>query len=463
VKSINLSNEDRALTLGWLSVAPLLVWWLGWFPGFMSSDSIDQLGQVDRFDFFNFHPIVHTFSMWVATRVWDNPGAITLLQVLILAGLLGFLARRLTQVGVPWWLTVAAAWITAALPMVGATTITIWKDIPYSLAMVWAFAELLALARDRDRFWSSWWGPLRLGTALGLMWALRANGKVTVVIFAVALAIGFWRQWRRLLAAGGAVVAVGIVIPAVLLTVLSVNPGTIEPAEVFLPDVAAVVVNDPDWFGDADLARLQAIAPIEVWQGQYECSDSTPLVFDPNFNHAPPRENPWEYRSLVARTAITHLPTVVGHRWCAASFLFVPWPRDGSYLHRPPFEIPPNTLGIARDSISDRAYSFTLAQYQWIEKPGVEWLTWRPALVVLVGIATYIGIGVRRRLRPLLWAGGLIGAQLLNVAAMTPAHEFRYAFGVYLLCLMSLPFWWLIIRPDEALIGPPLRQLDSSP
>ena len=259
----------------------------------MSSDSIDQLGQVDRFEFFNFHPILHTFSMWVVTRVWDHPGAVTLLQVLLLAGLLGFLARRLTQVGVAWWLTVVAAWSTAALPMVGATTITIWKDIPYSLAMVWAFAELIALARDRDRFWTSWWGPLRLGTALGLMWALRANGKVAVLIFAVALAIGFWRRWRTLLAAGGAIVAVGIVIPAVLLTVLSVNPGTIEPAEVFLPDVAAVVVNDPDWFSEADVARLEAIAPIEVWQSRYQCTDSTPLVFDPNFNHAPPRENPW--------------------------------------------------------------------------------------------------------------------------------------------------------------------------
>ncbi len=457
MKSIEVSRENRALVLGWLSVFPLFIWWLGWFPGFMSSDSIDQLGQVDRFEFFNFHPIVHTFSMWVATRVWDHPGAVTLLQVLLLAGLLGFVARRLTQVGVPWWLTVAAAWVTASLPMVGATTITVWKDIPYSLAMLWAFAELVALARDRNQFWASWWGPLRLGAALGFMWALRANGKVTVLIIAVALAVGFWRRWRPLLAMGGAVVAVGIVLPAVLLAALSVSPGTIEPAEVFLPDVAAVVANDPGWFDEVDTARLEAIAPIDVWQGQYECSDSTPLVFHPQFNHSPPRDDPWTYRSLVVRTAATHVPTVVGHRWCAASFLFVPFPRDGSYLHRPPFEIPPNTLGFARDPISDRAYSFTLAQYQWIEKPGVEWFTWRPALVILAGIATYIAVAVRRRLRPLLWAGGLIGAQLLNVAAMTPAHEFRYAFGLYLLCLMSLPLWWLIVRPSDAAVEPARR------
>jgi hypothetical protein len=436
-----------------MSALPLLVWWLGWFPGFMSSDSIDQLGQADRFEFFNFHPILHTFSIWVATRVWDHPGAVTLLQVLILAGLLGLVAWRLTQVGVPWWLTVAAAWITAALPMVGATTVTIWKDIPYSLAMVWGFAELVALARNRDRFWSSLWGPLRLGTALGLIWAFRANGKVTVLIFAVALAVGFRDRWRSLLVTGGALVAVGLAVPLILLTTLPVDSDTIEASSVFLPDVAGVLVNDPDWFSAADRETLEAIAPLDVWQSQYQCSDSTALAFHPDFDLSPTREQPWRYRSLVARTAITHLPTVLGHRWCAASFLFVPVARDGSYLHRPPFEIPPNTLGIARDSISGRAYSFTLAQYTWIERSGVLWFTWRPALVILAGLATYIGIAVRRRLRPLLWAGGLIGAQLVNVAAMTPAHEFRYAFGIYLLCLMSLPFWWLIVRPDEAEIA----------
>ena len=80
---------------------------------------------------------------------------------------------------------------------------------------------------------------------------------------------------------------------------------------------------------------------------------------------------------------------------------------------------------------------------------------------VLAGIATYVGIAIRKRLRPLLWAGGLMGAQLINVAAMTPAQEFRYAFGIYLLSLMSLPFWWLIIRPYEAAIEP-VGRLDSS-
>ncbi len=447
------TRANLVLYLGWLSVLPLLVWWLGWFPGFLSSDSVDQMGQVARFDFYNFHPIFHTFSLWLVTSVWDNAGAITLVQVVVLAGLLGLVARRLTQVGVPWWLSVGVVWVAAALPMVATMTITVWKDVPYTLAMVWAFTELLLLARDRDRFWGSFAGPLRLGSALGLVWAFRPNGKITVILLIVALAIGFRHRWKSLLVTFGAVIGVGVVVPAALLVVLPVHAGTIEPAEVFMSDVASVVVHDPDWFDTADLELIEAVGPLEVWNSEYKCTDSSPLIFHPDFDTSAARGDPWTYRSLVARSVLTHIPIVAGHRLCAASYLFWPVQPADVYLHRPPFEIPPNTLGIARTHLSWRAYEATFAQYQWTEQDSHFWFTWRPALMILAGIATYAAIAFRRRLRPLLWAGALIAAQLVNVAATTPAQEFRYAFGLYLLSLLSLPLWWLVIRPSASRVA----------
>jgi hypothetical protein len=452
-RSLWNAPANRALLLGWLSLLPLLVWWVGWFPGFLSSDSIDQLGQVARFDFHNLHPISHTFSVWVVTRVWDHPGAVTLVQVLILAGLLGYTAKRVTEVGVPWWLAAAAAWITAAVPMVAATTITIWKDVPYSLALLWAFAELILLARDRSGFWAGRVGPARLGVALGMIWVLRPNGFITVLLLVLVIAIGFRHQWRRWLPMAAVAAGIGVLLPALLLRVLPATSTAIEPAEVFMPDVAAVVVHDRAWFDAADLQLVEAVGALRVWDEYYQCSDSTPLLFHPEFDTGVARDDPWAYRGLVARSTLSHLPTVAGHRWCVGSFLVWPVQPAGTFLHRPPFEIPPNTLGIARSSISDRAYAFTLAQYQWIERDGVIWFTWRPALVILAAIATYAAIALRRRLHPLLWGGALGAAQLVNVAATVPAQEFRYALGLYLMGLMSLPLWWLIVRPRDSRIA----------
>jgi hypothetical protein len=447
------SMPNRATVIGGLGVVPMLVWWLGWFPGFLSNDSIDQLGQVARFDFTNIHPISHTFSLWLVTRVWDNPGAVTLVQVLLLSGVVAYTARRLTQVGVPWWLSGSTAVAVGAVPMVAATVVTIWKDVPFSIAMLWAFAELLVMARDRQHFWGGLTGPLRLGTALGLMWVLRANGSITVVIVVVALAIAFHAWWRSLLATVSITVGIAFALPAWLLAVLPSTPTAIEPAEVFMPDVASVVVHHPGWFDAGDLQLIEAIGPLSVWTGKYDCDDSTPLLFDPAFHTSVARTDPWAYRGLVARAVLGNLPTVAGHRWCAANYLVWPIQPASAFLHRPPFEIPPNTLGIARAPISDRAYDVTLAQYRWIERDGLIWLTWRPALVILIGIATYIAIAFRAPLRPLLWAGAPAAAHLANVALTTPAQEFRYAFGIYLVMLMSIPLWWLVVRPQDASIA----------
>ncbi len=447
------SSPDRAFLYGLLSGVPLLVWWVGWFPGFMTSDSIDQLGQAARFSFANFHPAFHTITIWAVTRLWDSPGAVTFVQVLVATGLLALVARRLAALGVPVWLAAGSMVVVAAVPMVAITTITIWKDVPYTLALTWAFTELLAMAADRTAFWDGRWGPFRLGTALGLVMLFRHNGWITVLFVLVALVVGFRRRLAGLVPLVGAVLGVGIVLGAAVLRIFPVEPSSIEPAEVFVSDVAAVYRHHPDAFGEVDLERLRAVAPLAVWADRYSCYDSTPLAFDPAFDAQVIRDDPSTYRGLVARTVLGNLPTVLSHRWCAASYFFVPAQPADAFFHRPPFDIPPNTLGFRRAPLSDRAYAVTKAIYIWAEPPERLWLTWRPALAIWAGIATYLGIAFRRRLRPLLCPGGLILAQLVNAAGTTPAQEFRFAFGVYLLSLASLPLLWLVVRPDDARIA----------
>ena len=234
-----------------------------------------------------------------------------------------------------------AVWLAAILPMVGATTITIWKDVPYTLALLWAFTELLLMARDRATFWAGWWGPLRLGTTLGLLMVYRHNGWITVVLVTMALAIGFFRSWRGLVRSLAALVAVGFVLPAVLVATFPVDTTTIEMAEVFTSDVAAVYQHHPESFSEPDVVLLEAVAPLEVWRDRYSCLDSTSLVFDAEFSNDAIRAEPDDYRALVMRRVLGDLPTVIGHRWCAASYLLVPAQPGDGFFHRPPFDIPP--------------------------------------------------------------------------------------------------------------------------
>ncbi|MGI9585677.1 MAG: DUF6020 family protein [Acidimicrobiia bacterium] len=446
------NTENWSTLLGALSAVPLLVWWAGWFPGIMSSDSIDQWNQALTFDFYSIHPITHTASLWAVSAVWESPGAVALVQVVLTAGLLALVSRRLVQLGVYQWLAIGSVWVIAMLPMTGAMTVTIWKDVPFSLAMLWVATELMLMARDRLTYWSTLAGPVRLGIGLGLMWALRANGILTAVAMFVVLLVAFRTHWQKLLISGAGLLIVGVALPAVLLTALPVTQQTFEPAAVFMPDVAAVFVHDPTALSEEDLELMAQIAPLEVWNNRYSCGDSAPLVFDAEYDYGAIVGSPSDYQGLVIRSALASPLTVIGHRWCAGEYLISPFNRTNTFVHRPRFGIWPNTLGLERSPLSDRAYATTLWAYQAIEKSWIEWLTWRPALFVLAGLITYAGIAFRRRLRPLLWMGAFYVIHLLNVFATSPSHEFRYAYGLYLISLVSLPLWYLVAYPTRAAI-----------
>lgn len=442
----------RAFLWSLLSAIPLLTWWAGWYPGIMTSDSIDQLIQARDFEFTNFHPAFHSLYLWVLTPFWDSPGSVALVQALALAGLLSYAAYRLVTLGVPMWLAVGMAWAISLVPAVGPTTVTIWKDVPFAFAMLWAFIEVLAMARDPDGFWTSRWGPLRLGAALALVWLFRHNGSLTVVPFVVALGVANRHRLRRVGVVVGVVAASVFVVVAIGYRVLPVQTESIEPAAVFISDVAASYHHEPSNFSQADLQVLEAIAPLEVWDSRYDCLDSSPLVFDSTFDRSAIFDHPGDFRELVAKTVLRDPDTVAGHRWCAASYLLVPQQPSGAYFQRPPWAVPENEFGFRRDPISDRAASITNEIYIWAENN--VWLAWRPALVIWAGALVYLGIALRRPLRRLLWGGGLILAHIFNVAATTPGQEFRFAFPIYLMVLVSLPLAWLVARPQESLLVP---------
>ena len=425
--------HHRATLIGILSVVPLLLWWLGWFPGLLSSDSIDQLGQVNRFEFSNQHPAAHSLLMWLITRLWDHAGMITLVQVVAMAAVLAFIAGRLARAGLPAVGAGVVAIGIAALPAVSATTITIWKDVPYTVCLLWAFGELLGLATDPGG-WDRRTPVIRLGLALAGVWLFRHNGFLTVVPVLVVA----WLLCRRTSARGvyrAGVTALGVVagIMFLLYSLVGVDRGSIEPGTVFISDVAASLHHEPHNFSDTELEYLSRIAPLEVWSMAYDCHDSTPLVFSPAFDSGVITADPGRFRSLVFDTYLRDPDTVLGHRWCAASYLVVPWQPDGAYFQRPPFDIPANDLGIDRDPISDRMFDVTFSIFQWAEPDSRLWLTWRPGLAVVGGSAAIAALAWRRRINGLGVAIALFTAQLANVALTTPAQEFRFAFALYVI------------------------------
>ncbi|MGI9649148.1 MAG: hypothetical protein ACR2OI_11560 [Acidimicrobiia bacterium] len=443
-----INDARRGFWLASLSFLPLVIWWLGWFPAFLSPDSIDQLEQVESGEFSNGHPAIHTIAIWTITRVWDHPGAVTLIQIVAIALLLGVVARRLIELGVPMAAAVGAAWLAAVSPAVGPTVMTIWKDVAFTAAFLWVFAELLLLVRLRAEFWTPRWNPLRLGIGLGLVWLVRHNGVLTVLPVLAVVAIVYRAQLRRVGLAAAAVAGTVALVLGPLYWVFSVDTGRPAPGEVLLPVVASSYVHEPGNFSEDDLALLASIAPLEVWVADYDCATADPLLFADDLDIEVIRRDPGPFLSLGIRTVLRDPDTSVGFFACRASYLFTPVQPADTYLHRPPFAIPANDLGIERSPVWQTAYDATLEVFQTAESDGWLWLTWRPALVVWATLLTYAALA-RPSTRLLLVPGSLWGAHLLNVMATSLNHEFRLVLPLYVAGIMSWPLLWFVFHAEQ--------------
>ncbi|NNL12290.1 MAG: hypothetical protein HKO82_01215 [Acidimicrobiia bacterium] len=438
----------RGFWLASLTVLPLLVWWLGWFPGFLSPDSVDQLDQVATGDFINGHPAFHTITMWLITRVWDHAGAVSLVQVVALALVLGLVVRRLVEIGVPLWLGVGTAWLVGLLPAVGPTAITLWKDVAFTVAFLWVFAELLQIVRLRDAYWWDAGRPVRLGAALSLVWLFRHNGLLTSLVVVTVLAVVNRKHIYRLAPTVLTLFAIVLLVQGPLYWVFSVDrSGKPAAAEVLIPVVASSFVHEPENFDESELRLLQSIAPLEVWESRYDCDAADPLLFAPELNIEAIRSDPSPFLRLGVRTFVRDLDTSLGLYWCRASYLFVPSQPDDAYLHRPPFAIAENNQGLTREPVWSPAFDMTRWVFRNAESDGWLWLTWRPALAIWTMIATYAAAA--RRARVLLIPGTLVAIHLLNVAATSLNHEFRLAFPLYVTAFMSLPLWWFVRYPER--------------
>ncbi len=425
---------------------PVFVWWLGWYPGFASSDAIDQFGQVGSGVYSNFHPAIHTLYLGLLSLGGAQPGLVTLFQLLVLGVLLAYAARWLVAAGVPAWLAIAAAWLLGLSPAVAPTTLALWKDVPFALLMLWVWIELLALAVDPKRA-DRLWPAVRLGLTLAGVWLFRGNGPITVLPVLLVIA---WVYRRRLtmvgVAAGAVALAVFLVIGP-LYAIVDVQPSGIEPAQVFLPDVAASYDAEPETFTEADVELMEEVAPRFIWTERYDCYDSTPLLFDPFFDQTAVRESPGDYRDLEVDILFRDPDSVLAHRLCAASFLYVPAQPDDAYFHRPPYDIPPNTVGLARVPLAGWAFDITDRVWRWAEIDNRLWLTWRPAILLLPALAAVVVFAVRDR--RFLLPSTVLRAHTLNVMGTTPAQEFRYAYPLYLIAALTLTLLWPAIRSER--------------
>ena len=471
-----------------LCLAILGSWWLAFYPGISTVDSEQSWRQAHTWLFQDWHPVFYTWTMAILTRIWNTPAIVTGTQILCFVAVLGSLHRRLLRIGVPALLSFCTPLVIALSPQTGLTVMTLWKDVPFAIAVLWMFTEVLDVVADPNRYFASWGRCLRLAGSLTAVILYRHNGKLLVAGVGLALLVCCRPFWRRLAASAMVTLVTYGLVTGPMYSYLNVWP---SPAmftyTVFLHDMAAVVNEHESELPAEDREFLNSILPINRWkaktvdnpEGLFFCRQATPLIFPPEFypklrldregRQVPSASLPSvfrqnsesvfleqhtsEFRALWLRSFKRWPGTILRQRRCVASLAWNPGYHAQVQVLRPPFESTVKSPEVQVRSKSTAMRNFWLEPLRWWDFRSTRFLTWHVATWCYLGFVAVAAIAWRRRNWRFLLAGASGFAAWFSVLTFTPGQSSRYMFPAYLCGLAALPLFALAVRRNPIAVS----------
>ncbi|GAA4096289.1 hypothetical protein GCM10022248_79180 [Nonomuraea soli] len=428
--------------------AILLVWWAAFYPGLFSRDSVLYLSHTMAGPWVGDHSVLYDALMWLSFTRTGDLGALTLVQTTAMAGALTFLARSLTRIGAPPRTTTAVAILLPVLPPVGAFTVALWKDVPFTICAITVAAVACRGMNGRTLL-----GLAALFAGLGLF---RANGFLVVAVAVVVLLLVIKTMRVRLALVG----AVAAAVPLLLNNLVFPSAGIQAPSATYVyhtafGDLAYAYRQHPERFGHQDVSVLGRVAPLSRWwEGGGSCASINDLIWRRDFSWEQAEANSAALLDMWRRLLLERTGEVIDARLCRGA---IAWRVTADLAQKDGWTYMFSRRANADDYVGPyqvtdfpgRAEVFTLrpaAQWLnhavnvWLETTyPVDWLMWRGALWAYVTyLAAALAAWAARR-KAVIAVAAIVAGQQLAVLANISAQDFRYMASPIVVGALVLP------------------------
>lgn len=441
----------------WVALATFLIvqavlacWWAAFYPGLFSRDSVLYLSHTLVGPWVSDHSVVYDALLWLSFTKTGDLGAVTFAQTTAMAGALTYLAQSLKSFGAPRKTTTAVAILMPLTPTVGAFTVTLWKDVPFTICAIVIAGICARMAASRRV------SLIALGTLFTLLGLFRANGFLIVGIAVVALLVIVKTRRVRLILVGTAAAA----IPLLLTNLLFPQFGIAAPSKTYVyhtafGDIAVAFRDHPELFTEQDKTLMTSVAPLSRWWEGGTCSTVNPLIWRRDFSWQQADARTPELLDLWKRLLTSDPVLIVDARLCRGAIAWKPvgdpyavggmtyrfsrLPMADTYVG--PNKVPDFT---GRWVFSLRPLSTELNQVAdpWLTSalaPEWDWVWWRGASWAYLA---YLAVGLAaaaRRNRYVVGVAAVVAGQQLAVLANISAQDFRYMASPIFIGMLLVP------------------------
>ncbi len=424
-----------ALILAW---APF---WLSYFPGIMSPDSLSAWSQALTFRLSDYSPAVYTLYIWLTGMPLGTPASASLLQLLLSAALIAALFSYLDRHGAQRWLLALGLALYVGLPIFGTFTVTLWHDILYSLLVLWV-THVMYLSYITKGAWLAGRGHSWALAAALLLIPLFAHNGLSVVFGVLAGSFLVLRsQRRRVLAIAGGWLVGFLCVQLFAYPMLGIQPySKAFASEALLHQIsAAITQHGTSGLTASEKSYLEKIMPFKDWVRKYNPYTPQFLVskrFNPSYNESPIDHHYSEFLKVWAEVGLRYPGSYLNERITENALVLRP---TGDYrIALSSLRISPNSLGLKTHSAAQTLLN-TLRRIANFTTSNMIWL-WRPFWVMWLLFALTIA-GAFLRGRVVLFAAIPWVFQVLGLAISIQGQSVRYYYSLFLI----LPYLLAIV------------------
>lgn len=277
-------GTDRRKTILLLYGIPLLVlfcYYIAYYPGAFSPDSMDQYGQAISNQYNDWHPVLHTLIAFKLPLTISGGwiGSIVLFQILLFSVSLGYCFQIINEYAGKTF-TIVTMLFVLGNPLTCNIAMYPWKDVSFAIGTLLLMTFSLQIFISKGNWMVS---PLHM-TAFIVVFVLTTIFRHNAILFTAPLlfAVLFQISPKRVLLIASAIILLISAIKGPLYKALQVeSPDKRQVETLGLPMtvIGAAVKYAPEKMDDEILRFAYSVAPAEIWDKYYSYGDFNSVKF----------------------------------------------------------------------------------------------------------------------------------------------------------------------------------------
>jgi len=150
------------------------------YPGILTYDSYNQLGQIENNSFNDWHPFIHTLIEMICLKINNNPSSIGIFQILVFSVIWTSICkynRKNKKIFIFQFIITILIFLNPLNPLYA---ITLWKDILYCYSIL-LLCFLIQIVYDKKFIINNKFLIL-LSITMSFVYTLRYNGVIVIVL-----------------------------------------------------------------------------------------------------------------------------------------------------------------------------------------------------------------------------------------------------------------------------------------